>query len=119
MHLKYGRIVRVSPDELHVDDPSFLPELMPSGGRRRHKHGRLMQVFGFSEGAGATVDHGMHRIRRGAMAKMFSKESMRGLEPHISTSMQKLWSRFDEFRTSGQPLDLLPAFAALTVRLIC
>ncbi|TGO47242.1 hypothetical protein BCON_0287g00120 [Botryotinia convoluta] len=37
MHEKYGPIVRVTPDELHVNDPSFVSELMPAGGRRRNK----------------------------------------------------------------------------------
>lgn len=45
MHAKYGHIVRISPDELHINDPSFLPELMPAGGRRRDKYPRMIQVL--------------------------------------------------------------------------
>lgn len=65
MHAKYGHIVRITPDELHVNDPSFLPELMPSGGRPRDKYSRLIQVFGFSQAAGATARN-MNCTGRGA-----------------------------------------------------
>ncbi|CAD6568404.1 MAG: hypothetical protein ASARMPRED_001705 [Alectoria sarmentosa] len=75
MHAKFGHIVRISPDELHINDPSFLPELMPAGWRRRDKYPRMLQVFGFSQAAGATADHDLHRTWRSAISKMFSKES--------------------------------------------
>ncbi|CAF9918228.1 hypothetical protein IMSHALPRED_004244 [Imshaugia aleurites] len=51
MHAKYGHVVRISPDELHVSDPCFLPKLMPARGRRRNKYPRLIQIFGFSQSA--------------------------------------------------------------------
>ncbi|KAK3170072.1 hypothetical protein OEA41_009457 [Lepraria neglecta] len=94
MHEKYGPIVRVTPYEL-VNDPAFLPELMPASKNRRNKYARAMQVFSFAEAAGATVDHDAHRIRRGAMSKTFSKESR-----------------------NGQPISLLPIFGAFTNDLI-
>ncbi|RAL60631.1 hypothetical protein DID88_009949 [Monilinia fructigena] len=118
MHEKYGPIVRVTPDELHVNDPSFVPELMPAGGRRRDKCGRLMQLFGFSEAAGATVDHDLHRMRRGAMSKMFSKDSVRRLEPRMKSNMEKLFMRFQEFQHTGKHIDCLPMFGAFTNDLI-
>lgn len=118
MHLKYGPIVRVTPDELHVNDPSFLPELMPAGGRRRNKYYRLMQIFGFAEAAGATVEHEAHRIRRGAMSKMFSKESVRRLEPIMKENLETLFMRLKGFQESRKPLNVLPMFGAFTNDLI-
>ena len=118
MHEKYGPIVRVTPDELHVNDPSFLPELMPTAGRRRHKFARLMQIFGFAEAAGATVDHDAHRIRRSAMSKMFSKEAVRRLEPIMKDNMEKLFFRMEEARENRQPINLLAMYGAFTNDLI-
>ncbi|KAF6241485.1 hypothetical protein HO173_000195 [Letharia columbiana] len=114
MHAKYGHIVRVSPDELHINDPSFLPELMPAGGRRRDKYPRMIQVFGFSQAAGATADHDLHRTRRAAMSKMFSKESVRRLEPIMRTNLDKLLVRLMEFQDDGREISLLPMFGAFT-----
>ena len=114
MHAKYGHIVRISPDELHINDPSFLPELMPAGGRRRDKYSRMIQVFGFSQAAGATADHDLHRTRRAAMSKMFSKESVRRLEPIMRTNLDKLFVRLKEFQEDGKEISLLPMFGAFT-----
>ena len=114
MHAKYGHIVRISPDELHINDPSFLPELMPAGGRRRDKYSRMIQVFGFSQAAGATADHNLHRTRRAAMSKMFSKESVRRLEPIMRTNLDKLLVRLSEFQENGKEISLLPMFGAFT-----
>jgi cytochrome P450 len=114
MHAEYGHIVRISPDELHINDPSFLPELMPAGGRRRNKYSRLIQLFGFSQAAGATADHDLHRVRRAAMSKMFSKESVRKLEPIMRRNFNKLLVRLEEFQKDGKEISLLPMFGAYT-----
>ena len=45
MHTKYGHIVRITPDEVHVNDPSSLPELMPGGGRRQDKYSRMIRGY--------------------------------------------------------------------------
>lgn len=114
MHAKYGHIVRITPDELHINDPSFLPELMPAGGRKRDKYSRMIQVFGFSQAAGATADHDLHRTRRAAMSKMFSKESVRKLEPIMRRNLDKLLLRLKEFQDDGREISLLPMFGAFT-----
>ena len=114
MHAKYGPIVRITPDELHINDPSFLPELMPAGGRRRDKYARMIQVFGFSQAVRATADHDLHRTRRAAMSKMFSKESVRRLEPIMRTNLDKLLVRLKEFQDNEGVISLLPMFGAFT-----
>lgn len=114
MHAKYGPIVRVTPAELHVNDPAFLPELMPSGKHRRDKYPRLTQLFGFSQTAGATADHHLHRTRRAAMSKMFSKEAVRKLEPTMRKTWEKLLVRLREFQETGEEIHLLPMFGAFT-----
>jgi cytochrome P450 len=118
MHEKYGPIVRIAPDELHVNDPDFIPELYAVGGRKRDKSRRVMQLFGFTEAAISTVEHDVHRIRRGAMSRMFSKDSVRRLEPIMQQNLEKLFSRMEEFKKSGKPLGLLPLFSAFTNDLI-
>lgn len=114
MHAKYGPIVRISPDELHVNDPSFLPQLMPSGKHPRDKYPRLIRVFGFSQAAGATADHELHRTRRAAMSKMFSKESVRRLEPIMRRTLDRLLLRLKGFQESGDEINLKSMYGAFT-----
>ncbi len=74
----------------------------------------MLQVFGFSQSAGATADHDLHRIRRSAISKMFSKESVRRLEPIMRTNLEKLWVRLREFQDDGREISVLPMFGAFT-----
>jgi cytochrome P450 len=118
MHDEYGPIVRISPDELHINDPDFIPELMPTTGRKTEKYPRVLQLFGFSEAAITTKDHDMHRMRRASMSRMFSKESVRRLEPLMQDNLNKLFKRLQEFQESMRPVSVLPMFAAFTNDLI-
>jgi hypothetical protein len=118
MHERYGPIVRITPEELHINDPEWIPELYPVGGRRRDKYRRAMEVFGFRDAAIATVEHDMHRMRRGAMSRMFSKDSIRRLEPIMQENLGKLFGRLQEYQDSGKPLNMLPVYSAFTNDLI-
>ena len=117
-HEKYGPIIRITPDELHVNDPEFIPELYPAGGRKRDKYRRSMQLFGFTEAAISTVEHDVHRVRRGAMSRMFSKDSVRRLEPIMQNNFQKLLDRLEGIKASGKPVNLLYLYSAFTNDLI-
>lgn len=118
LHEKYGPIIRIGPDDLHVNDPEFLPELYPVGGRSRDKYRRVMQVFGFNNAALSTVEHDVHRMRRGAMARMFSKDSVRRLEPIMRGNLEKLFVRLQECKANGKPINLLHLYSAFTNDLI-
>lgn len=37
MHEKYGPVVRIGPDEIHINDMAFYNEMYTQGNRRRHK----------------------------------------------------------------------------------
>ena len=114
MHNKYGPIVRISPDELHIGEITFVPELMPAVGRRRDKYHRLLRVLGRTQATAGTKDHDLHRLRRAALSRIFSKESVRRLEPIITAKVEKLLDRLEGFQKTGKPIDLEPMFGAFT-----
>ena len=77
-----------------------------------------MQEFGFYEAAIATPEHDIHRMRRGAMARMFSKDSVRRLEPIMQRNLAKLISRLLEYKDTGKDVNVLPVYSAFTNDLI-
>ena len=77
-----------------------------------------MRMFGVTRAAAATLNHDVHRARRGAMSKIFSKEFIRRLEPIMTEMIEKLCGRLKGFQETGEPINLLPMFGAFTNDLI-
>ena len=125
LHAQYGPIVRINPIHLHVDDPEFYDEIHPSDSRRvREKcrwsnnaytdsgdpfvHGAMLQA----------MDHDLHRKRRQAVAKFFSKRSVHELEPLVKSKIAKFLKRLSEAREDGSVVNLTWAMSALSMDVI-
>lgn len=118
MHDKYGPIVRISPDELHINDPSFIDELYAGGGKKRDKYGYFSSQFGIPDSVFGTAEHGLHRLRRGALNQFFSKASVTKLEPIIHTAIEKLVSQLRSHAGSGKPVIMNMAFSCMTTDIV-
>lgn len=66
----------------------------------------------------STIDHQQHRLRRQPLNPFFSKQSILRLEPTLSSMVEKLCSRIDDFKQSGQPMPLRMAYACLTTDIV-
>lgn len=47
LHEIYGPIIRVTPDEVHVNDPELIDTVYPGGHKKTNKDPYLMSQFGF------------------------------------------------------------------------
>ncbi|OGM50575.1 hypothetical protein ABOM_000567 [Aspergillus bombycis] len=116
-HEIYGPVVRISPNEVHCNDVRFAEEIYPLGGRKRNKP--LHQVRGSGAMAHAifsTVDHDIHRVRRTAIAKFFSRGQVSRLEPKIHRLAQRLC---DKILAQGKdPLDIPSAYSCFSTDVI-
>lgn len=115
--MKKGPIVRISPHELHIDDPEYYEELM-SRNSPRDKYKYYVDQFGIPGASFSTIDHRMHRLRRQPMNPLFSKQSILRLEPMVQVLVEKLCGRIDEFKQSGQPTPMRLAYQALTTDVV-
>ncbi|KAH9885543.1 cytochrome P450 monooxygenase-like protein [Xylariomycetidae sp. FL2044] len=91
MHDKYGPIMRINPDELHCADPDMLDEIYASGGRIRDKWQHFINTGSgpIEVGSFSTVPHELHRMRKGAMARFFSRAQMLILENEVHDYTQR------------------------------
>lgn len=99
-------------------DPDFYDVLYSGPGQRRDKWWWAVEMFGNSSSMFGTVSHDLHRLRRGALNPFFSKQAITRMEPLIRELLEKLCARFEKFRETGEPVDTLHAFAALTTDII-
>lgn len=65
-----------------------------------------------------TLQHDLHRQRRGRLSPFFSKASIRKLEPLVSNKVRRLCSRLEQTSGSGAVVSLTHAFVALTLDII-
>ena len=107
-----GPIVRISPDEVHINHPEYFGQLH-SFSLKLDKCGWYYN-FAASPTAGfSTASHELHRIRRGALAKYFSMSNVARLEPLIQSCVTRLCSRLEEHRRGGTVVDLSSAYRCL------
>ncbi|KAK0752457.1 cytochrome P450, partial [Schizothecium vesticola] len=83
MHQKYGPIARINPEELHCNDPFFTDEVYSGPGRIRDKWQHQLNTGGagpVSVTGFSTVPHELHRLRKGALSRFFSRSQPLKLE---------------------------------------
>ncbi|KAJ5170027.1 uncharacterized protein N7500_002810 [Penicillium coprophilum] len=117
MHRKYGPIVRISPFELHIDDPEYY-EVLYSRDKPMNKSILLTGMFGAPASSFGSVDHRRHRIRRQPMNPFFSQQRIRELEPMIRKMIDKLSKGMREWKERNTPLQIYHAFNAFTTDVV-
>ncbi|CZR56606.1 related to cytochrome P450 CYP3/CYP5/CYP6/CYP9 subfamilies [Phialocephala subalpina] len=117
MHERYGPIVRITPYELHINDPEFYDDVYGSSMRRREKWPPF-EANGIPSSIFSTISHEHHRLRRSAISPFFSKRSVNQLEPLIQGKVDKLAARFKNIMESGEVIRADAAFTALTFDII-
>ncbi|MCJ1391701.1 hypothetical protein MMC18_004566 [Xylographa bjoerkii] len=118
MHEKYGPIVRISPDELHINDPDYFDEIYPGFQRPTDKAPSAASAFGNSLSVISTIPHNLHKMRRSSLNPFFSQKSVIEYAGSIQSCVENLCARLEEFCSSQSPINLRTAFSALTADVI-
>ncbi|ROV96702.1 hypothetical protein VSDG_05517 [Cytospora chrysosperma] len=102
-----------NPDELHCNDPAFYDEIYAAAGRKRDKQAHFlnMLVGPNTVSSFGTASHDLHRIRRRAIERFFSRQQMLKMEPEIHGLTQRLCDKI--LRTTGEVLDVRTAYSCL------
>ncbi|KAK1140320.1 hypothetical protein N8T08_010455 [Aspergillus melleus] len=118
MHERYGPIVRISPKELHIDDPEYY-ETIYSANRGLDKSAHVQDRFGAPTAAFSTPWHEVHKRRRGAIAPFFSKRRIYEQAPMIQANVDRICGRLAaSYRGTGHPLCLNDVYASFVTDVI-
>lgn len=113
-----GPVVRINADELHISDPNYYNQLYASSRRKVDKWAPMVASYTIPESSVATVDHDLHRLRRGILSPYFSKASITQLEPIIGERIDRLCERLGDCAGRDEVVSLDAAFSALTTDVI-
>ncbi|KAI0437891.1 cytochrome protein [Xylaria telfairii] len=103
-HQKYGPIIRINPDEVHIQDASFY-DVLYATNRPAAKRKELGHRFNNPTAAFSTSDHALHRLRRGALNPFFSKRAISERAPIIQKHIDAVCRRLkSEFQNTGRIL---------------
>ncbi|KAI5360433.1 putative cytochrome P450 [Septoria linicola] len=124
LHARYGPIVRVGPDEVHISDPEFYTEL--SGEDKTKRRNKTRPWYWFVDAGDvvaassfATLDAGHHGMRRRALQGCFNAAMVRDLESKIVGHIQqRTRCRLLKDTEDQKTTNLLPLMSALTLDVI-
>ncbi|KAI1393512.1 cytochrome P450 [Hypoxylon trugodes] len=114
MHKKYGPIVRITPRELHIADPTFYNEIYAGNPHRIEGDYRFTRSTGVTKSMFAAVDHDLHQARRSNLTKFFSKRSISDIQPIIQDKVERFIKRLEDSSKDGSPANLSTLSAAFT-----
>ncbi|KAI4861310.1 cytochrome P450 [Hypoxylon rubiginosum] len=89
LHKRYGPIIRISPHELHVNDPDFFKDLYCWDGRW-NKYGWAFDAFGAPLSTICCVGHDLHKERRVSLERYMSKANVERDQDMIQDLIAKL-----------------------------
>ena len=114
-----GPIVRITPHELHINDPSFTDDIF-SFKSKLDRYAGATQYFGMDDATVFTVPYDKHRLRRGALAPFFGRNMFltSSYANIIQGKVEKLCSRIEKHRETKQPMNLGLAFRCLATDVI-
>jgi hypothetical protein len=112
-----GPIIRINPNELHIDEPDYFEKLY-STNEPRNKSEYYLAQFQLPGSSFGTADYRHHRIRRGALNPFLSKQAVNRVQPMLTYMIDKLCHRIDGFQKSGEPFPLRLAYSCLATDIV-
>ncbi|KAI8314760.1 Cytochrome P450 monooxygenase BOT1 [Colletotrichum sp. SAR11_240] len=109
LHEKYGPVIRISPDRIHVSDPSFFRD-------RYLKDSGFYQAFGtLKYSIVMLIDPEEHKQRRNTVKSLFSTRQMDQLAPSILDVVRRAMNRAQRSYDRGAPLNIQALWSSVTV----
>ncbi|KAL4803097.1 cytochrome P450 [Aspergillus unguis] len=105
LHKKYGPIIRISPSELHVNDPEYY-DVIYSRDSPRNKYFYYQRTLNAPLALINAEDQHRHRLVRSQLNPFFSTTRIRQLEPTLKSLVDKLCARLEELKGTDQVVNI-------------
>ena len=115
LHQKYGRYVRIGPNDLSVVDPDGMKVVLGASSRctKSAWYGQDMPYISTN----TTRDRSAHDRRRRVLSPAFSDKALRGYAMRVQKFHDQLLSQIDAF--SGKPMNVTKWFGFWGMDMMC
>ncbi|RAK71513.1 cytochrome P450 [Aspergillus fijiensis CBS 313.89] len=110
LHKRYGPIIRVTPDGIHINDSGFLDTVYAPAMVRRDKYDYQLRSLRIPGGVGTTAGYHLHRLRWESLTHFFSKKNILHLEGLITDKVEQLKQLIATHVADNTPVNLSDAF---------
>ena len=117
LHQRHGPIVRITPNEVHLAEPDNYEKIYYMGSKFG-KSPIFYNALCVPHSTFGTPPNDIHKIRRGALNPMFSRQKVLELERIVQQKADKVCKRMQAGVDAGAPVDLHHAFRAVSVDVI-
>ncbi|KAI5864077.1 cytochrome P450 [Durotheca rogersii] len=121
LHEEYGPVVRINPDELHIDDPEYYDVIYGNSSPNRpiDKIEKFRYRFGVPEATVQSAKAEVHRRRRAAIAPCFSRGRIRNRNDDLQRILDRISHRLEtEFSGTDKVLNVNDMWAAMASDII-
>jgi cytochrome P450 len=123
LHQKYGPVVRITPDEVHIATNSDDYERIYHVGSKYAKSPNFYNALCVPHSSVGTASNELHKIKRGAMNPIFSRQKVLDVESIVQDKVRKVILRLENSISNPRigdksGVDLHHAFRAVSVDVI-
>lgn len=118
LHSQYGPMLRITPDEVQVNDAEFFDKLYVSGAAKRHRWDRASTGGTFPGAISSACSHDLHRIRRNSLNNFFSKAAILRLAQPLQARTASLCQTLEDAAGSGEAVSVNDTMSKLTLSVI-
>ncbi|KAK4113198.1 cytochrome P450 [Canariomyces notabilis] len=111
-HRKYGPIVRINPNEVHIDDPAVFHEIYKQNTpftKDPKSYG-----LGVSQAMAFTSPVEKHRVKRQALDPAFSKRRVNMMEDGLYEELEKVFDRIDGYEKRDEEVPISELYYCYT-----
>ncbi|KAH8887271.1 cytochrome P450 [Thozetella sp. PMI_491] len=116
LHARYGPVVRIAPNEIHLSDPDNYDKVYSVGGNF-YKDPVFYSTLGVAAMFTA-ISNDEHRRRRAPLNHFFSRRAVLELEDIVQEKAGKLCHRMQNCLSAGSPVDLRSGLRAVSIDVI-
>lgn len=116
LHARYGPIVRMGPDELHIQDSEYFTYLFSF--KPLDKWAIAARQFGLQYAMFGTEEYKLYTQRRAAFGDAFSRSKTFKLQSLVNANTRKGCDQIETRAAEGQTTDLAFLYRAITAEII-